>query len=668
MFIFLEKDTFEARSQTTGSETRTSQTKLGETAPIRRPYRGIQIKDDTYAVLSVRKPNGEAIPLASSSAVDPAGAAGWAGYTSGGLGQVDEYSDFILQQVNDQRMEKQQIIETFGDAFVYFFGERPRMVTFSGQLVNTSDFNWRAQFWHNYENYLRGSRLVQLNARCYLAYDTIVIEGYPISATAVDDSENPYQVSFQMTMLMTDYHEYSTIGETRFPGGAGAENLEILNQELEESRKSFVSTTAEVRRANLSGGTSNQLPSTNSALALLRSGISAANSSSSWLGDKLQTANNLLGGRVMRIPIGAASFLQLANEGQVASASITTSSMVGFDAATGERFGTITVNGVTIPGNKLLIMGPSKFAPSWVSKVTGTSRGYIYENRDEYPTRTQAPSLGKLSLADLLTESQYSKVLSRSAGRVATMSDFQESLSVYNVFAANGNVLSTIASVVSMVRQGYGMLLTSANAIRDPVGAVTSVLGVTPQNVKKIGEGLGDGAFVPGVSMFVGGAARRTWESWFAGVQNRFSSLGAVFGGFEYQSKSSTDPDNRDYEAAYGGSDYTPLIQAAKAAEERALAAGTESVGAGQAAAIGQTLDEVYGNTDSASSGSGSDDPTTLEAVYGQEGSIQDTQANSNERAKMMQEANNGSAPPNDTDTSGITASNADSAPINPIV
>ena len=34
----------------------------------------------------------------------------------------------------------------------------------------------------------------------------------------------------------------------------------------------------------------------------------------------------------------------------------------------------------------------------------------------------------------------------------------------------------------------------------------------------------------------------------------------------------------------------------------------------------------------------------------------------------MLQEAYNGDAPPNDTDTSGITAVDADSAPIDPVV
>lgn len=661
MFIFLEKDSFEAQSRVSGGQTLETQKTLKEDAAIRRPYRGIQIKDDTYAVLSVRKPNGDPIPLASSSAVPESAE------TTGGMGRVSEYSDFILQQVQDQRMERQQIIETFGDTFVYFFGERPRMVTFSGQLMNTEDFNWRAQFWYNYENYLRGSRLVQLNARCYLAYDTIVIEGYPLSAVAVDDADNPYQVSFSMTMLMTDYHEYSVIGETRFPG-IGAESLSVLNQALEESRKKFVSTTLSVRRENLTGSMSSQLPQTNGALAFLRSGVQAWNSAASWLGDKLDIVNRMLGGRTLRMPIGAASFLTLSAEGEIAasSANVLTVGTSSFDVATGDRFGTVEVNGILIPGNKLTIMGPAKFSPSWVSTVTGTSRGMIYENYDEYPTRTLPTSL-----KDLLTKSQYAKVMSDAEGRNFFMRAFQQQLALFNIRAAAGDLLSTISSVVSAVREGYGMLLTAANFVENPLGVVTAAIGVTPQDIKKIGEGLKDGAFIPGVSMFVGGAAKKTWEGWLDRVGD--AKIGDVFKSVEYKSKVASKPSDASYDLSYGTSDYSGLIESQQIVDENTATAeanlpDTLDRTEPNADKIALTLDEVYGNTDSTAAAGDSDSPASLGEVYGQTGTIQSTQLSAEERAKALQEVYGGDAPVSDTDTSGITAVDADTAPIDPVV
>ena len=139
MYIFLETDGFHATISKASSNIQSGRsTEYNGSSEVRRPYRGIQIKDDTYAVLSVRRPDGSAIPLVSSSAVQ--------NQFGDGRGSAWDYADFILQRVEDQRMEKQQIIETFGDVFVYFFGERPRIVTMSGMLMNTDDFNWRSQF------------------------------------------------------------------------------------------------------------------------------------------------------------------------------------------------------------------------------------------------------------------------------------------------------------------------------------------------------------------------------------------------------------------------------------------------------------------------------------------------------------------------------------------
>ena len=244
MFIFLESDNFEQGSRQAAEWGLESQHRedLKEWAAIRRPYRGIQIKKDTYATISVRSPGGSPLPLVSSSAVGGAP----------GQGLVAEYSDFILQGVVDSRAEKTQIIETFGETYAYFYGEKPRFLKFNGLLMNTEDFNWRAQFWHNYDTFFRGSKLVEKNARLYLAYDTIVVEGYAIEAIAQDDSDDPYSVPFTVTMLLTNYHEYSTVGATKFPG-IPADSLDVLNDELDKKEPFGRITMAEVKAMDKAG-------------------------------------------------------------------------------------------------------------------------------------------------------------------------------------------------------------------------------------------------------------------------------------------------------------------------------------------------------------------------------------------------------------------------------
>ena len=207
------------------------------------------------------------------------------------------------------------------------------------------------------------------------------------------------------------------------------------------------------------------------------------------------------------------------------------------------------------------------------------------------------------------------------------------------------------------------------------MGAVTSALGVTPMDIKRFGEGLADGAFIPGVSFFVGGAARKTWAAMWDDAKTRYTSgnIGDVFSGFEYKSNLAKDPTGKGYDKAYGESDYSALINAQATTDADTLAAeGDLPAGVPRtepnAGKTEDTLKEVYGDTDSASFGSQSEPPATIEEVYGSTGTIKKTRPSAEERAKMIEEAYNGDAPPNDTDTSGITASDADGAPIDPVV
>lgn len=171
---------------------------------VRRPLRGIEIKQDTYAVLRVIKITGEDIPIFDSSSAEE----------ENGIGHSTRYSNFILQQVQEQRVEKQQIIETFGEDYIFFFGERPRIMTFSGILLNTRDFNWKNEFLENYERHLRGTRLVEQNARLYLYFDDLVIEGYIIQSNVNYMSDSPYHVQFSFQMYVCQYSDMSRPGVT----------------------------------------------------------------------------------------------------------------------------------------------------------------------------------------------------------------------------------------------------------------------------------------------------------------------------------------------------------------------------------------------------------------------------------------------------------------------
>jgi len=180
---------------------------------VRRPTEGIELKERTPASLTIMQADGTAI-LLNNSAGNGAGGLVAKEHSFGnrmvpyGVGQEGlekYYTDFTLLQVQESREEKMQVMQTFGEDFIFFFGEKTRFISCAGVFVNSLDFNWRTIWWENYDKYLRGTRCVEQRARVYLSYEDVVIEGYIVSANATDMADSPHQIPFRFTMLMTNY-------------------------------------------------------------------------------------------------------------------------------------------------------------------------------------------------------------------------------------------------------------------------------------------------------------------------------------------------------------------------------------------------------------------------------------------------------------------------------
>lgn len=158
-------------------------------------------------MLKVKTASGQDIPLFDSSSPT---------FDDSGIGTSTNYANFLIQRLNEQRVEKQQIIETFGEDYVYFFGERPRFLEVSGQLINTADFNWKSEFWANYDQNLRGTKLVERNARVYFYFDDVVAEGYIVNAATGADAQQPHMLGFQFQFFVTNYAILSNVGSVFF--------------------------------------------------------------------------------------------------------------------------------------------------------------------------------------------------------------------------------------------------------------------------------------------------------------------------------------------------------------------------------------------------------------------------------------------------------------------
>lgn len=237
---------------------------------VRRPLRGIEIKDDTYAIIKVLRSDGKEVPLVDSGSKVTARSLGIRGDVPElrevpPAGSTFNYSNFIAQQVIDARSEKSQVVETFGEPYIFFYGEKPRIMQVQGLLMNTADFNWKNEFWKNYETYLRGTKLVELDARIYFYFDDQIVEGYMLDASASHSADFPYHVPFQFTLFVTA-HTYIGLlsGSSDYPISANVQvpakdltNTEFFNDTINKLRdrkdslrpNQLLSTTWQVRQA-----------------------------------------------------------------------------------------------------------------------------------------------------------------------------------------------------------------------------------------------------------------------------------------------------------------------------------------------------------------------------------------------------------------------------------
>ena len=320
---------------------------------VRRPLRGIQLKRETFASLSVLGGAGVSGIHNSSAKEDTAG--------------VNSTSNFIIQSVQEQRMEKFQAITTFGAPYGFFFGEQPRMLTVQAVLLNTADFQWEIEWWQNYEDYFRGTQLVNRGVRCYLTFDDTVVEGYMTQASTAKNSGQPYESRLSFSMWVTNVDYLVEPGrrsvDPRHDLSSSTESLAFDYVETGPNEEFVSETTAAVRAANI-----RSLREGEGLLASLRNAIDSVDDAIDGIVNTLDGALDFLYGRNMVIPAGFAG-------SEIAAGGATFASGSGFeelrDAYLGNDFSAGALN-IRIP---VLPQGQARAVTQF------------YDNIDEYPAR-----------------------------------------------------------------------------------------------------------------------------------------------------------------------------------------------------------------------------------------------------------------------------------------
>lgn len=117
---------------------------------------------------------------------------------------IPPYTKFILQSAQESYNERSQIVETFGDYYVFFFGQRPVIYNFSGTLFNAKNASWLNDWKFMYQSFLRGTKAVESSARVILSYGGRQIEGYILSTGNQTNSSSEFGVPFNFQLLVID--------------------------------------------------------------------------------------------------------------------------------------------------------------------------------------------------------------------------------------------------------------------------------------------------------------------------------------------------------------------------------------------------------------------------------------------------------------------------------
>jgi len=370
---------------------------------VRRPLRGITLRKETYARITVdgkTLANSSLPPVYSSDLNDSLKTAGF-----DGMVRKNSYTtNFILQSLTETRNEKAQYIPTFGATYAYFFGESPRLINCSAILLSTSNFDWEREWWTNYANCMRGTSLVSSNSKVRFEFDEYIISGYMVNATTIRQATDPSLVQLNFSLFVSSVNT-SDVGNPEIFRSDSRSNLYELGYDARGPQDPAVSTTAAVRRMNIKMLERTQ--EIGGFTGFVRGVLDSVDDLEAGVGSLVRTARNFLYGRNLVVPVGYVSeraSRPLFPEG------------TGAEGLAGKTFKTEGAFGLFSAKIKFISNDASpdpkahniRLSTNTDSRYFGqtTSQSiaeYYYQNIDEYVTSSQSPSIQNFDRADYTT-------------------------------------------------------------------------------------------------------------------------------------------------------------------------------------------------------------------------------------------------------------------------
>lgn len=145
---------------------------------------------------------------------------------------IPPFTKFFLEGVSESRMEKAQVIETFGEFVAFFFGRRPEVYQFSGRLLNTKNHDWKNDFQEAYDKFLRGTKAVENGATVFIQYDDVLAEGFLMGCNLEYRGVSNNECPFGFSMLVTrraPINQIQRLKDRKARGRFSAAEQQLLN-------------------------------------------------------------------------------------------------------------------------------------------------------------------------------------------------------------------------------------------------------------------------------------------------------------------------------------------------------------------------------------------------------------------------------------------------------
>jgi len=122
--------------------------------------------------------------------------------TNNYYGVFNNFSLLNVQEMTEQIVKTHINFSSKWNAF--FFGEKPRVYSYTGIFLDTMDYPYFQEFSVAYDKYLSGRKAVENKIRTKLVYDGRIVDGYMLNLRTVTTAARQQIKEFAFTMLIKD--------------------------------------------------------------------------------------------------------------------------------------------------------------------------------------------------------------------------------------------------------------------------------------------------------------------------------------------------------------------------------------------------------------------------------------------------------------------------------